>query len=120
MDSNHVHVRVVFSDLFDNLEKKPFDWIIINPPYYARKPGSERDLAWYCGENFEYFRKLFASLRDYTHGSSETVMVLTKGADLETIERIANEHNYHLQLLKENRVFFDERDFLFRIKNQVN
>ena len=112
---NHTVLKIVHSDLFDNIDKIPFDWIVINPPYYARKPESEQDLAWHCGENFEYFRKLFLSLGDYTHPGTEVIMVLTKGADVSSIETIAVENGFEFELLKENPVFFDEKDFLYRI-----
>ena len=109
-------VKVVYSDLFDNIDRIPFDWIVINPPYYPRKPEGEQDLAWYCGENFEYFRKLFVSLKDYMHPAGKVIMVLTKGADVDSIKNIAKECNFDLELLRENAVFFDEKDFLFRIR----
>ena len=112
---NEVFIKISYSDLFDGIDKREFDWIVINPPYYARKPESEKDLAWYCGENFEYFIKLFASLKGYTHSSSQVIMVLTKGADVDAIKRIATENNFELQLLKEKAVFFDEKDFLFQV-----
>jgi release factor glutamine methyltransferase len=112
---NNVFIKIVHSDLFDNIDKIPFDWIVINPPYYARKPESDQDLAWYCGKNFEYFRKLFDSLHGYTHLSSNVIMVLTKGAHVSTIEKIARENGFELEVLKENSVIFDEKDFLFRI-----
>ena len=43
---NQMFIKIVYSDLFDNIDKIQFDWIVINPPYYARKPESEQDLAW--------------------------------------------------------------------------
>jgi release factor glutamine methyltransferase len=113
---NNVFLKIVYSDLFDSIDKTQFDWIVINPPYYARKPEGEQDLAWHCGENFEYFQKLFASLYDHMDSDSQVIMVLTKGADVRTIEDIARKNSFVLELLKENPVFFDERDFLFRIK----
>jgi len=112
---NHTFIKIVYSDLFDNIDKIQFDWIVINPPYYARKRESEQDLAWYCGENFEYFRKLFVSLKDYMHPQSIVVMVLTKGADVDSIMNIARENNFGFELIMEHDVFFDEKDFLFRI-----
>ena len=112
---NHTFIKIVYSDLFDNIEKIPFDWIVINPPYYARKPESEQDLAWYCGEDFEYFKKLFASLNDYMHSQTQVVMALTKAADVDSIKKIAKDYNFGFELLKENSVFFDEKDFLFKI-----
>ena len=114
---NQVFTKMIYSDVFGNIDKTSFDWIVINPPYYARKPQSDQELAWYCGENFEYFQKLFASLNGYMHTSTEVIMVLTKGADIASIGRIARNQKFELQLLKENNVFFDEKDFLFRIRH---
>lgn len=114
---NEVFIKIVYSDLFDNVDKSTFDWIVINPPYYARKPESEPDLAWYCGENFEYFHKLFASLKDYMHHTSHVIMVLTKGAEVDAVKQIGEEHYFKLELLKENAVLFDERDYLFRVES---
>ena len=115
---NQVFIKIVYSDLFDSIDKVPFDWIVINPPYYARQPENDRDLAWYCGKNFEYFRKLFESLNNYMHSQSNVIMVLTKGSDIATIERIAADNNFELELVKENDVFFDGKDFLFRVSQQ--
>jgi release factor glutamine methyltransferase len=113
---NNVAIKFVVSDLFDNFEKKQFDWIVINPPYYARAPRSVDEYAWYCGEHFEYFEKLFSTLNDFIHHQSKTLMVLTKGCELEKIFEIARHHGYGLNLIMEKRVLFDEKDFLYEIK----
>ena len=112
---HHLSIKIVYSDLFERIDKKTFDWIVINPPYYARIPDKEEDLAWYCGENFEYFKKLFSSLNEYIHSSTQVVMVLTKGSDVKSIGAIARENNFEFELIKERAVLFDEKDFLFRI-----
>lgn len=111
---NNVSINVVRSDLFANISGT-FDWIVINPPYYARNPENERDLAWHCGEGFEYFYKLFGQLREYMHPDTTVLMVLTLGCDLEKIFLIGKENGFEFELLKEKRVLFDERDFLYRI-----
>jgi release factor glutamine methyltransferase len=113
---NRVLFKIIHSDLFDNVEKKPFDWIIINPPYYAKAHKTEAELAWHCGENFEYFHKLFTSLKDYLHAATEVIMVLTKGSEIETIRGIGNNYGFEFELVREQKVFFDEKDFLYRIK----
>jgi len=111
---NKVSIKVVHSDLFVNISGT-FDVIAINPPYYARNPENERELAWHCGENFEYFYKLFGQLCEYMHQDTTVLMVLTLGCDLEKIFLIAKENGFEFELLKEKRVLFDERDFLYRI-----
>ena len=57
--SNKVELKVIHSDLFDNIDPQQFSIIAINPPYYPKTPRNEFEQAWYCGENFEYFEKLF-------------------------------------------------------------
>lgn len=112
-----VSIRIIYSDLFASIDRKMFDWIIINPPYYAGIPAKEEDLAWYSGENFDYFQRLFKSLNDYTHEHTEIIMVLTKGSEVAKITSIGHEHGFEFELVKEKEVFFDEKDFLYRIKH---
>lgn len=113
---NHAKINIIQSDLFTQLEKEIFDWIVINPPYYARKPQSESDLAWYCGENFEYFEKLFDQLKDYTSAKAQVIIVLTKGCDLQKIFQLGRQRSFEFELIRENKVLFDEKDFLYRIR----
>ena len=113
---NGVFIHCIHSDLFDAIDKKPFDWIIINPPYYAKTAENEEGLAWYCGENFEYFQKLFGSIKDYMHATTEVIMVLTKGSEVEKILAIGNKHGFEFELIKEKDVLFDEKDFLYRVR----
>ena len=58
-DLNHVAINICSSDLFRDLPQRDFDYILINPPYYPRVPRNIKEQAWFCGENFEYFKKLF-------------------------------------------------------------
>ena len=51
--------------MFDKIEKVNFDYIVINPPYFPKNPKSEKEFAWFCGSDFEYFKKLFSQLKDY-------------------------------------------------------
>ena len=50
------------------------------------------------------------------HYETQVIMVLTKGADVDSIKNIAREYNFDLELLRENAVFFDEKDFLFSVR----
>jgi release factor glutamine methyltransferase len=113
--ANDVSITIIESDLFDHLTGN-FDVIVINPPYYPKKATKESEFAWHCGENFEYFRKLFLQLPDRLKHDSQVLMVLTKGCDLRQIFSVAKEAGLSLNKLKEQNVFFDEKDFLFSIK----
>jgi release factor glutamine methyltransferase len=110
-------IRIVQSDLFDALSNEAFDYIVINPPYYAKEVKSEIDLAWHCGEKLEYFEKLFQTLSHHIHDQSEVIMIVTKeGCDVAGILRIAEVNGFYLHLLRERNALLDEKDYLFRIK----
>ena len=112
---NRATVQLIHSNLFDAIEKNTFDWIIINPPYYAKVVRNEEDLAWHCGEDFQYFQKLFSTLRDYMHTNTQVIMVLTLGCERDKIFEIAKRHLFVFELIGEKNVLFDGKDFLYRI-----
>jgi release factor glutamine methyltransferase len=117
-EKNAVVIHTCHSDLFDKIQGQ-FDLIVINPPYYPRDVADESMLAWNCGENFEYFQKLFKQLPDHTHSTSCIIMVLTKGCDVASIFSIAKILSFRFDLVKEKNVLFDEKDYLYQIRSNV-
>lgn len=111
---NEVKLTIIYSDLFGNLPPGFFDVIIINPPYYKKQPRSNEEYAWYCGENGEYFQKLFSDLRNYMHDKTEVLMVLCDGCDLEMIQRFAYEKAFKLECLYQRSSML-EKNFIFKI-----
>ena len=112
---NGVDIDIIYSDLFDDIPKKHFDFIAINPPYYKKAPLSIADHAWYCGENGEYFQKLFNSLACFMNDDSKVLMVLCDGCDLEMINKIANENHFQLHcVLSKQRLL--EKNYIFKIE----
>jgi len=114
---NNVWPEIIHSDLFDDIPIKRFDVIAINPPYYKKQPLSEKDYAWYCGENGEYFSKLFDTMDNYIHNHSEVLMVLFDGCDMEMITGFAAKRNFVLNCVfsKQNIL---EKNFIFKIEKQ--
>lgn len=108
-------IKIVHSDLFDSIPSTTFDLIIINPPYYRAAARNEEELAWNCGPAFEYFHKLFQQLGDYTHEGVQVIMVLTKGCDIESIVAIARQNNFRMDVVREKKVLFDEKDYIFSV-----
>jgi release factor glutamine methyltransferase len=113
--ANNVTITSVHSDLFEKIVVQCFDWIIINPPYYAKDASDETEFAWNCGKDFEYFRNLFAQLPSYLHQNTFVLMVLTKGCDLASIFSIGATHGFEFAVIEEKSVPFDQKDFLYRI-----
>ena len=112
---NRVALQIIHSDLFNKIISA-FDFIVINPPYYAKDVSNETELAWNCGKNFEYFHKLFSQLASHMHTLSQVIMVLTKGCDQQTIFKIGEKAGFEFELIREKDVLFDEKDFLYKIR----
>jgi release factor glutamine methyltransferase len=111
---NNVKLEVIESDLFDKIEMIKFDYIIINPPYFPKNPKSEKELAWFCGNDFQYFEKLFAQLNNYKTQETIVLMILSEDCDLQRITSIANENHFSMNIVFQKKVF-GETNYIFRI-----
>lgn len=111
---NKLAVKTIYSDVFENLENETFDFIVINPPYYPKNPKNIRQEAWYCGENFEYFEKLFQQLPHHLDAESKCYMILSQDCDLEKIKSIALKNTMDLELILEKKVRV-ETNYIFTI-----
>ena len=112
---NQVSIEIIQSDLFDKLQEKTFDYIIINPPYYPKKPKSIAEKAWFCGENFEYFEKLFHQLPTFLTETNATYMILSEDCELEKIKAIALQNDIAFDLILEKKIAL-ESNFIFELK----
>jgi release factor glutamine methyltransferase len=114
-EKNRAKLQIIHSDLFDKVMPQFFDWIIINPPYYAKDARTEAEAAWHCGANFEYFRKLFPTLVNYMSKDSNVLMTLTESADFDTVSDIASQSGLTFHKLAERHTWLEGSDFIYRI-----
>lgn len=112
---NAAGVRVILSDLFNDIPLEGFDIIAINPPYYKKDPHSLRDYAWYCGKNGEYFDRMFEQLGNYMHNGTVVLMVLCEGCDIGMIHSMALGRGFKLLCVQETRNLV-EKNFIFKIE----
>jgi len=112
-------ITIIKSDLFDHVAVQQFDFIIINPPYFPKNPVTDSQLAWYCGEHFEYFEKLFLQLNPVGKSFCKIIMILSEECDILTIEKIAAARGF---ILKESmrKKFLWEWNFIFEIRTITN
>jgi release factor glutamine methyltransferase len=103
--SNKLSIALIQSDLFLNIESQQFDIVLINPPYYAAKPGDQADFAFFAGEQLEYFEQLFVQMPSFLGANSRVWMVISKDCNLALIERYARESGFRLMLEEEKRVW---------------
>jgi release factor glutamine methyltransferase len=108
------NISIIYSDLFNNIKQTNFDYIIINPPYYPKNPKSINEQAWFCGENFEYFYKLFKKLPDYLNSKNEVFMILSEDCDINNIKKIATKTDIRFQLIQKKTKGF-EKNYIFKI-----
>jgi release factor glutamine methyltransferase len=111
--NNKLPIRPILSDLFDNISTLHFDYIIINPPYFPKNPSNVQEMAWFCGENFEYFEKLFEQIRAYLPGS-ESLMILSEDCDLQSIMKISEQNGITLTKILERKFLF-ETQLVYRL-----
>lgn len=114
-EENNVEITIIQSDVFKNVPQQGFDFILVNPPYYKRNPSSFSDYGWYCGENGEYFQKLFKDLHNYLNQNSKVLMVLCDGCDLAMIRDIALENSFKMRCAQKKHMIV-ETNFIFRIE----
>ena len=111
---NDVQMNIVLSDLFEHLNPRDFDWIIINPPYYPKAVQSEQDFAWFCGEDFEYFSRLFYQLSNNIETLNNTIMILSEDCDNNQIQALAKSNGLLLNLIYKKRSA-GEDNYIFKI-----
>jgi release factor glutamine methyltransferase len=117
--NNAVSIQTVLSDLFDHLPLQQFDTIVINPPYYPRQPKNDAEKAWFCGEEFEYFTKLFPTLPAYFHQTSEVFMILSEDCKFDRIQAIAETSNLKFEVVDKKRKW-GEWSLIYRIRLMDN
>ena len=88
----NVKINTVFSDLLDKIDPNTFDYIFINPPYYPKKPFNLTEKAWFCGENFEFFEKMFFQLKQINPNKTTVLMILSNACDIVMIDKIAKKN----------------------------
>jgi release factor glutamine methyltransferase len=114
---NVVVVQVVLADLFEGMPTRCYDWIVINPPYYPRNPQTESENAFYCGEEYQYFERLYAGLEAVCTTETQLRMVLSEDCNLERIAMIGSKYGWQMREVDRMRKL-GEWNFIFALEHQ--
>ncbi len=106
-------IEIVHSDLFENLNATDFDLILINPPYYPKNPRNDKEKAFFCGEDFDYFRRLFVQLKE-VNDKAKTLMILSEDCDIDHIQSLARANHLNWELVHET-IKRREKNFIFEL-----
>lgn len=110
-----VEIKVVRSDLFDEISTYPFDYIVVNPPTVKQNPEKEEDYAFCCGENLEYFQSFFIDLASHMHEHTKVFMILPAEFEIKTIRVFAANASFQMKKVFE-KSSLGERCVIFEIQ----
>ncbi|WP_053990972.1 methyltransferase [Mangrovimonas sp. TPBH4] len=102
---NQQEIELIESNLFKNIPHSDFDYIIINPPYYPKDPKNNQEKAWYCGQDFQYFKALFPVLSKYCTPQNSILMILSQDCPLDSIRAIASQNGFQLQPVHSKKIW---------------
>lgn len=116
--ANELPITVLKADLLEGISADAFDCIVINPPYYPKNPENVAEAAFYCGEDFDYFKRLFSQLGTCTLPETTSVyMILSEDCRISQIFSLA-----HREGILEEQVFETrrrgERNMIYRLRKQ--
>jgi release factor glutamine methyltransferase len=110
---NNLSLSIIESDLFDKIINPNYDYIIINPPYYPKKAKNIKEKAWFCGENFECFEKLFKQLSEKVLYKN-TYMILSEDCELEKIKSIAQNQKMLFKIVSKKESII-EKNYIYNL-----
>jgi release factor glutamine methyltransferase len=92
-------ISIIESNLFANIPTQHFDYVLINPPYFPKTPVNDKEKAWFCGENFEYFERLFSELKAFMNGQATVTMVLSEDCNMAHVKKLVVKYNIGFELI---------------------
>jgi len=112
---NGLEIEVIESNLLEQIPLTTFQFILINPPYFPQVPTNDREKAFFCGANFEYFHRLFETIGQYMVVQSAIYMILSDDCAIEKIQEISHKNQFQWRLVHEEKVW-GETNFIYEIK----
>ena len=74
----------------------------------------ESEYAWFCGQDFDYFQKLFFQMKTFMNYTSKAIMVLSEDCNIEVIKSLALQNKFKWQLIEQKKIWY-EVNYLFEI-----
>lgn len=108
-------VTVIETSLLTGLHVNEFDIVVINPPYYPKQAKNMQEAAFYCGEDFAYFKELFTQLSDQPLQKSCAVyMILSEDCRISHIRELAmTQHIDFEEVFTTTK--WGERNYIFQL-----
>jgi len=115
---NKMFIDVIHSDLFNQIPQQLFDYIISNPPYFPQTAKDDKEKAFFCGPEFEFFQRFFKDTQAYLSDSGSIFMILSDDCDIEKIKSIALSNTWTmLEVYKVKK--WGEWNMIYQLKKQL-
>lgn len=99
--ANHVELQTRRSDLFESLgREEKFDWIIFNPPFYAKPALATLQSAYNAGPSHETFARFFQQAQSFLLPQGKVLLIVSSDMALAEIERLWRAADYELVQLE--------------------
>lgn len=99
---NNVRIKVVRSNLFDNVEGK-FDLIFFNPPYLPEEQ-TKNSRAWAGGKNMEIISRFIRHIKLYLKPKGEILIVVSSLSNPENILRKFTDNDFDAKIVAEQKI----------------
>ncbi|RLF59291.1 MAG: methyltransferase [Thermoplasmata archaeon] len=108
---NNARVKVIESDLFENIREK-FDLIIFNPPYLPSDPLEKDDelkIAWDGGKNGrEVIDRFIDEVEKFLKPGGRFQIVVSSLSGIEDVIKKIDEKKFEIKINERKRFFFEE------------
>lgn len=102
-------ITAVESDLFESrlLEKKLYDIIFFNPPYYKGNPGNNFERAFKGGQNLEVIDRFLNDAKNFLAPAGRLCLLISSDMDLDDFYNRLKNTGYYYKILHQNKKFFE-------------
>ncbi|MEI6021865.1 MAG: methyltransferase [Bacteroidota bacterium] len=107
-------LKLIQSDLLDQVRPTQFDFVVIAPPYFFDEVTNDAEYAWYCGKNGEYFKKLFSQIGSYIHPDTKVYMILADNCDISRIEKLGQAQMFYFELISTKRIWWED-NYIYQV-----
>lgn len=99
--ANHVELQTRRSDLFESMSREEkFDWIIFNPPFYAKPAREPLQNAYNAGPSHETLTRFFEQAQSFLLPQGRILLIVSSDMALAEIERLWRAADYELVALE--------------------
>lgn len=115
------NLKVKESDLFENINKQNFDYILFNPPYLPeikKTKKEEKDRSWNGGQGgIQVINKFLDQVKNYLKETGKVLIIISDKTDQKKFKEKCNSLNLKIKKIRTKKLFY-EKIFLFELINQ--